>query len=84
MKEFIWANPTLDPQFYPSTLALISGVLPVPSCLYVMAMTPFGLKLVFELCVRTSVVHDGASVWFIFECRHGPFPSFPHRAIGRK
>ena len=30
------------------------------------------------------MVHDGASVWFILECRHGPFPSCPHRAIERK
>ena len=24
--------------------------------------------------MRSSIVHDGASVWFILECLHGPFP----------
>ena len=46
--------------------------------------SPFWAQLVFKICVRMSVVHDGASVWFILECRHGPFPSCPHLAIGRK
>ena len=34
----------VDPQFSPSTLALISGVSPVLSCLYVTALAPFGLN----------------------------------------
>ena len=34
----------VDPQFCPLTLALILGVTLVPSCLYVTALAPFGLK----------------------------------------
>ena len=67
-------NLLVYPQFCPSTLALISRVSPVPNCLYITALAPFGLNQFCELYVRTFVVHEGVSVWFILECRHGPFP----------
>ena len=57
----------VDPQFCPLILALISRVSPPPSCLYVTALALFRLNRFCELCVRTFVVHDGASV-FILEC----------------
>ena len=56
----------VDPQFCPLTLALISGASPVPSCLYVTALAPFGLNRFSSfvyVCLWFTMVRVWGSFW---------------------
>ena len=79
----IFIKRTVDPQFRPSTLALILGVPPIPSRLYVMTLALYGLNRFLSLVyvhLYFMMVRVGGSFWSVVMA----LSLCPYRAIGRK